>query len=319
MYYKSFAEIVERVSRNPVKRRVAVAGAADAHVIEAVIEAQGKGLILPILIGDVDEIRKLLAGPADPRKGSDARAAVASAGDYEIARADTPQACGEVAVECIKTGRADFIMKGLVDTKDVLRPLVNRENGLNQGRTMTHFAINEIPGVERLTVNTDGGMIPCPTLNDKRDIIINAVETLRSMGYERPSVGVLCAVEKVSPSMVETTDAEALVSMNRQGLIENCDVVGPISYDLAMRAEIAKIKGYDCPHCGHFDVLVAPNMVAGNLLNKALTVNAGAKMAGIVVGAKVPVVLTSRGSSAEEKFFSLALSALITDRENRLR
>jgi phosphate butyryltransferase len=176
---------------------------------------------------------------------------------------------------------------------------------------MTHVALDEIPGMNRLTALTDGGMIPYPTLEEKKDIIINAVEMLRSLGYEKPSVAVLCAVEKVNPKMPETVDAEALVAMNREGMIQNCHVVGPISYDIAMSADIAKEKKFECTDCGQFDILVTPSMVAGNLVNKSLTVSAGATMAGVVMGAKVPVVVTSRSSTALEKLLSLALASLI--------
>lgn len=299
MIYHSFNQILDKVRENPVKRKVAVAGAADRHVLSAVMEASRMGIVDPVLIGKSAEIESLLNETGGRST------------EYETVGADSPEECGKVAVELIRDRRADFIMKGMVDTKDVLKPLVNRENGLHLGRTMTHVALDEIPGMDRLTALTDGGMIPYPTLEEKKDIIINAVEMFRSLGYERPSVAVLCAVEKVNPKMVETTDAEALAAMNRQGIIPDCDVVGPISYDIAMSAAIAEEKKYSCPYCGQFDILVAPSMVAGNLLNKGLTVSGGAMMAGVVMGAKVPVVVTSRGSTSTEKFFSLALASLI--------
>jgi len=299
MVYHSFDQILDKVRENPVKRKVAVAGAVDRHVLEAVRDAHRMGIINPVFIGDSVEIQKLLeemGGCCD---------------DYEIVGADSPAECGEMAVRLIKERKADFIMKGLIDTKDILRPLVKKENGLHMGRTMTHVALDEIPGMSRLTALTDGGMIPYPTLEQKKDIIVNAVEMFRSLGYEKPSVAVLCAVEKVNPKMPETIDAEALVAMNREGMIQNCHVVGPISYDIAMNADIAQEKKYDCPYCGQFDILVTPSMVAGNLLNKSLTVSAGSTMAGVVMGAKVPVVVTSRSSTALEKFLSLALASLI--------
>jgi phosphate butyryltransferase len=301
MVYHSFGQILDKVRENPVKRKVAVAGAADRNVLEAVTEARRMGIVTPVLIGKPAEIDNLLK-----EQGS-------SSAEYEIVRADSPEKCGETAVRMIRDQQADFIMKGMIETKDVLKPLVNKENGQHLGRTMTHVALDEIPGMNRLTVLTDGGMIPYPTLEEKKDIIMNAVEMLRSLGYERPSVAVLCAVEKVNPKMIETTDAEALVKMNRQGLIPYCDVVGPISYDIAMSAEIAVEKGFNCPYCGQFDILLAPSMVAGNLLNKSLTVTGGARMAGVVMGARIPVVVTSRGSTAAEKFYSLALASLIVE------
>lgn len=301
MVYKSFDQIVEKVKAKPNMSLVAVAGAAEAHVIESVLEAEKMGIVTPVLIGDVEKIKALITElGGNPNQ-------------YKIVSADSNEECGILAVQLINRGEADFIMKGMIDTKDVLKPLVNKENGLHTGRIMSHVAIDEVPGFNRLTVLTDGGMIPHPTLEEKRDIIINAVEVLRSLGYDRPSVAVLCGVEKVNTKMPETLDAEALVLMNKEGKIKNCDVVGPISYDLAMDPEAAKMKQFDCPYSGEFDILLAPSMATGNILNKCLTVTAGGKMAGIIVGAKIPVVLTSRGSSSEEKFLSLALASLVAE------
>ena len=301
MVYQSFDQILDKVRNNPVKRKVAIAGAADRHVLEAVRDAQKMGIVDPVFIGDPVEIEKLLDELGE------------CCDEYEIVWANSPAECGETAARLIKEQKADFIMKGMIETRDILKPLVKKENGLHMGRTMTHVALDEIPGMSRLTALTDGGMIPYPTLEEKKDIIINAVEMFRSLGYEKPSVAVLCAVEKVNPKMPETIDAEALVAMNREGKIQNCDVVGPISYDIAMSAAIAEEKKFECPYCGQFDILVTPSMVAGNLLNKGLTVSAGATMAGVVMGAKVPVVVTSRSSSALEKLLSLALASLIVE------
>lgn len=303
MVYHSFDQLLDKVRQNPVKRRAAVAGAADRHVLEAVVEGSKMGIVDPILIGNPEEMKRLTGelGMSGFR--------------YEAVPAYSPAECGETAVKLIKESKADFIMKGMVDTKDVLKPLVKKENGLHLGGTMTHVALDEIPGMSRLTALTDGGMIPYPTLEEKKDIIVNAVEMFRALGYDKPSAAVLCAVEKVNPKLTETTDAEALVEMNRQGIIPNCHVVGPISYDIAMSAAIAEEKKYDCAYCGQFDILVAPSMVAGNLLNKGLTITAGATMAGVVLGARVPVAVVSRGATSREKYLSLALASLIAGAE----
>jgi phosphate butyryltransferase len=190
---------------------------------------------------------------------------------------------------------------------------VKKENGLRTGKVMSHIVFfGGIPGFHKLLVQTDGGMILYPTLEDKKAIIENAVQTLRSIGYTLPKVAVLAAIEKVNPKMVETVEADALMQMNRTGELRDCVVEGPVSYDVAMSREIAEHKGYKSENCGNFDVLVVPNMNAGNILGKCFTVTCGAQMAGIVVGAKAPVVLTSRGSSAMEKFYSIALASLIS-------
>lgn len=300
MAYKKFNDLVEACKKDPHTKTVAVAGAADDHVLGAVVEAEKIGLVKPVLVGKTADVEKVLKDLGeDPSK-------------YEIVNADTVEECGIEAVELVKQGKAEFIMKGMVDTKYVLKPLVKKENGLHTDRAMCVFAYNEVPQMSRLMAVADGGMIPYPTLEQKKDIILNCVDALHKLGVEKPSIAVLAAVEKVNPKMVETTDAEALVNMNKSGEIPGCDIVGPISFDIAMSKEIAERKSYDCPYCGDFDCFIVPTMAAGNLMHKAMIICGGTKMAGVVVGAKVPVVLSSRGASTEEKFVSLALASLIS-------
>lgn len=303
MEYNSFQQILKAVSMNPKKSRVAVAGAGNDHVLESVFQAEALGLVTPILLGEENHIKELIR-----EMGKDPE-------NYRILATGGGEVCGQTAVELIRRGEADYIMKGLLETRDVLKPLVNKANQLHTGRTMSHIALDEVPGFRKLIVLTDGGMIPHPTLEEKRDIVLNAVSVLRSIGYERPKVAVLCGVEKVNPKMPETQDAEALVQMVKDGVIRDCDIVGPISYDLVVDKESARIKGFDPELSGEFDILIAPSLAAGNILNKCLTLTAGGKMAGLVVGAKVPVVVTSRGSSAEEKMLSLAVASLVTQQE----
>ena len=303
MSYRSFNELAERAKSLPDKRRCVVAGAEDEHVLEAVFRARREGIIGdPVLTGRgeliADRVRAL---------GEDPGACVI---------ADVPEGSGknpaQRAVELIAEGAGDFLVKGRMDTKDLLKPVVDRANNLHSEDSpssglMSHLAFFRIPGVDRLVVVTDGGMVVYPDLNQKKGLILNAVGTLRAMGWERPRVAVLCAVEKVNPRMKETVEAAELAEMNRSGEIPDCVVEGPISYDVAMDPGIAAIKGYRSENCGRFDVLVTPNLTTGNLLGKSLLVSAHAELAGIVVGARIPIVVTSRGSSAEEKFHSIAL------------
>jgi len=300
MVYKKFNDLVEACKQNPDTKTVVVAGAADDHVLGAVVEAEKIGLVKPILVGKTAEVEQVLKDLGeDPSK-------------YQIVNAETVEDCGNVAVQLIKEGKAEFIMKGMMDTKYILKPLVKKENGLHTDRAMCVFTYNEVPQMTRLMALADGGMIPYPTLEQKKDIVLNCVDALHKLGVEKPSVAILAAVEKVNPKMVETTDAQALVEMNKSGEIPDCDIVGPISFDIMMDKEIAERKGYDCPYCGDFDCVIVPTMAAGNLMHKAMIVCGGTKMAGVVVGAKAPVVLSSRGASTEEKFVSLALASLIS-------
>lgn len=300
MRYECFGQIIEKCKARESAKRIAVAGAADEHVLRAIVSADQAGIASPILIGDEKKIKALLAALGRQEDS------------YLIAHAETAQECGEKAVELVKAKTADFIMKGMVDTKDVLKPLVKKENGLHIGRAMNVFSYNEVPQMGHMLALADGGMIPYPTLEQKKDIILNCVEALHKLGIENPSVAILAAVEKVNPKMRETTDAAALVEMNKNGEIPGCEIVGPISFDIAFSKEIAERKGYECPYCGDFDMGLVPSMVAGNLMHKSMILYGGTKMAGVIVGAKVPVVLTSRGASAEEKFASIALASLLS-------
>ncbi|MDR1649194.1 MAG: phosphate butyryltransferase [Synergistaceae bacterium] len=306
MEYKNFEDLVKKAQRLPRQRRGVVAGAEDDHVLEAVFEAREKGIAFPLLAGDAAEIAKRVKA-----LGFDAN----DCGIVDVPEGENP---AQRAVEVIAAGEADFLIKGRLETKDLLKPVVDRKNKLHLERggakgLMSHLAFFQIPGERKLVSMTDGGMVVYPDLEMKKGIILNAVDTLRSMGYDLPKVAVLCAVEKLNEKMTETVDAHALAEANRRGEIPGCVVEGPISYDVAARADIAKLKGYESPHCGNFDVLVTPNMTAGNLLGKSLTISAHAEMAGIIVGAKIPIVVTSRGSSASEKFHSIALCAVTSE------
>ena len=188
---------------------------------------------------------------------------------------------------------------------------MKKENNLRTGRTMSHLSFNKFDAYHKVIVNTDGGMCTYPDLQKKKEILINAVETFRTLGYELPKVAVLCCKETVDQKMPETLDARALKEACQAGEFGACFVEGPVSYDIAMSKEIAAQKKFDCPYCEDFDILLQPNIHAGNIMGKCWTVSCHSTMAGIVVGAKVPIVLTSRGSSAEEKYLSIALAGMV--------
>ncbi len=297
--YKNFDEVVAAVKQSQVCRTVAIAGAQDAPVVQAALQAERENLSLPIFTGDGAAIRELI-------RQNDKNPA-----DYNIVSCSEGQEA-QAAVELVKNGSANILMKGLIETRDMLRPVVAKENNLRTGKLMSHVVFfSGLPHYHKLIVSTDGGMVMYPTLEDKVGIIENAVEAMLRMGYTLPKVAVLGAIEKVNPKMRATVEAAELQRMNEEGLIQNCVVIGPISYDVAMSKEIAHHKGYDCPYCGDFDALIVPDIDAGNILGKSWIVTAGADMGGVIMGAKAPIVLTSRGSSAEEKFYSIAVAALM--------
>ena len=297
MEYKSFDDLIKKVQNLGSKKKVAVVSAQDEHTLEAVFKAKKDNIVEPILIGNKKKIIEILSGLHE------------SVLEESIINVESDSEAAEKAVELINENKADFIMKGKIQTADLLRAVVNKENGLRTGKVMSHIVIHEIPTYHKLLAVTDGGMMMYPSLDEKKQILENAVSTFLALGYENPKVAVLAAVETVNLKMQESVDADMLKKMNIKGEIKNCIVEGPISYDLTMSKESASIKGFVSPVTGEADIIVVPNITVGNVLGKSLVYSAGAKMAGFIVGAKVPIVLTSRGSTSEEKYLSLALSA----------
>ena len=297
MVIKDFEQLIEKVQNFEGRKKVAVVAAQDEHTLEAVFHAAENDIVEPVLIGNKEKIKEIVA-----KLGK-------QISDDAIIDAADEVASAQKAVAMARNGEIDFIMKGKIQTADLLRAVVDKEKGLRTGKVMSHISIQEIPTYHKLLITTDGGMMMYPDLEQKKKIIENAVDVLHSLGYENPKVGVLAAVETVNPKMPESVDAGKLKEMNQNGEIAGCIVEGPISYDIAMNKESGIIKGFVSPVAGDPDILIVPNITAGNILGKCLVYSAGAKMAGFIVGAKVPIVLTSRGSSSEEKYLSLVISA----------
>lgn len=294
---KNFDELIERVKGNKQRKKVVLVAAHDAHSLEAIDVACQRGIADPILIGDVEKIKELIAELK------------LTIGDARMIEEKDDTEAAKKAVELIRNGEAEFIMKGKLQTSDLLRQVVNKETGLQTGNAMSHFGFFEIPGYHKLIVLTDGGMMPTPDADKKRQIIENAVITLKKFGYDTPKVAALAATEVVNPKMQASLDADQLKKWNQEGVLKDCIVDGPLSFDLMWSKEAAEIKGFDSPVTGDTDVWLVPDMTTGNLLAKCLLLCAGAKMAGVIVGAKAPIVLVSRGASAEEKYLSLVLAA----------
>lgn len=303
MVLTSFSQLEGMVRDFPAPRRLALAVAADEHSLQAVLAARREGIALPVLVGDGARLAALLAELGETVPAEDI-----------VDEPDEAAACRR-AVALVREGRADFLMKGRVDTRVLLQAVVDREHGLGRGGVMSHFTIFEVPAYHKLFVPVDGGMVPYPTLEQKKGIIENTVAVLHALGYERPKVGVVTCVEKVNPKMPETVEARELAEMNRRGEITGCVVDGPVSFDCAVDPEIAAFKGYTGEIAGDADVLLAPDIHAGNIMGKMLVCFAGGRMAGFIAGARCPIVLTSRGSSAEEKRMSIVLAAAVSRAE----
>ena len=294
---KDYKDFIERAKRRGKPAVVAVAEAADEHALQAVTKAAEEGIVVPRLIGDPGKIETLLKELGLNPPGC------------EIVPAHSIAESLDTAVGLIHDGAADVLMKGKLESSDYLRPIVKKENGLLTGSRLSVAGFFQIPAYHKLLAVSDMGLNTYPDLEGKKAIIENAVRLLTSMGVDNPKVAVLAAVEKINPKMPESVDADALKQMNLRGELNGCVVEGPISLDLAVSAESAKIKGYESPVAGDADLLIVPDIAAGNILVKCLTELAGAKTAGAVLGAAIPVIMYSRSSSAEEKFYSLALAA----------
>jgi phosphate butyryltransferase len=302
---KNFAELIERTQKGGTKKIVAVAAAHDEHTLEAVDRARKNNIAEPILIGDVEKIREIIESNGFQLK------------DAIILKEKADADAAKKAVALVRGGEADFLMKGNLQTNTLLREVVNREQGLHTGSVMSHFGLFELPSYHKLLALTDGGMMPNPDANEKAQILINAIAVLRTLGYDSPKAAALAAAEQVNVKIQASVDAEYLKKANQKGRITNCVVEGPISFDLAISPESAKIKGYESPVTGDTDILLVPDMTCGNILAKSFQFMAGAKMAGIIVGAKVPVILVSRGAASDEKYFSMVLAAAASQKQKQ--
>lgn len=295
---KNFDELLEvAVKKGP--KRISVACAQDDDVLKAIKIAYDKGIVNGYLVGDEVEIRKIAAEINLDLNG------------FEIINILDLAEASLKAVELVSTGKADLVMKGLVDTSIILKAVLNKEIGLRTGNALSHVAIFDVPTYHKILLVTDAAMNIAPDLQTKKQIIENTLFVTRALEIELPNVGIIAAKEKVTESMIATVDAGELVKMNKEGLITGCKVGGPFALDNAVSKEAAEIKGIKDPMAGDVDVLLCPTIEAGNVLYKALNFLASAKSAGIIVGAKAPIVLTSRADSDDSKLNSIALGVLM--------
>ncbi|TMU86629.1 phosphate butyryltransferase [Bacillus sp. BHET2] len=278
---------------------VAVAAAGDKEVLGAVAMAVEKKMAEFLLYGDKEEILSLMKEVAPQLQ---------SHSNIKIKHAFSPQKAAELAVKAVKENEADALMKGNVPTAVILKAVLNKEWGLRTGSVLSHVAAFEVTGFDRLTFITDAAMNIAPDLQQKAQIIENAVGVARSIGISHPKVAPIAAVEVVNPSMQATVDAASLTMMNQRGQIRHCVVDGPLALDNAVSHHAAEHKGIESEVAGQADILLVPNIETGNALYKSLIYFAKAKVGAVIAGAKAPIVLTSRADSAESKLYSLALA-----------
>ncbi|KZE66361.1 phosphate butyryltransferase [Fictibacillus phosphorivorans] len=297
--------LVSEAKKQQVKPIIAVAEAGDQEVLESVLKAYKEGLAHFILFGNGHIISEWLSRNADePFDG------------IEVVSTDTASAAFK-AVKAVHDGDADILMKGLVSTSALLKAVLNKEIGLRTGKVLSHVAAFEVEGFEKLIFITDAAMNIEPDLNQKAQILQNAIDFAIQTGVKEPKAAVLAAVETVNPAMQATLDAASLSVMGFREQIRGGIVEGPLALDNAISKEAAEHKGITGKVAGDADILLVPNIETGNVLYKSLIYFARAKVGAVICGAKAPIVLTSRADSAESKYYSIALAvkSVITDNQ----
>lgn len=268
--------------------------------IGAITGAKREGIIRAILIGDEERIRKVAEQDGYDLSGID------------IIDEKSDEKAVEKSVRMVSSGEADLLMKGLVKTSSLLKAVLDKEWGLRTGSLLSHLFLFEIPNLERRVIGiSDGGMNTYPDLSAKAKIIENAVACYHKIGIPQPKIAALAAVEAVNPEMQATLDAAALAKMNERGQIRGCIVDGPLALDNAISEESARIKGINSPAAGNADMLLVPDIESGNFIGKVLLYMTGGKGAGVILGARKPIVLTSRFDSMQTKLLSIALGAVV--------
>lgn len=295
---KSFEELISKANQKTLKK-VSVSNAQDEPVLQAVKAAKEQNIASAILVGDEAKIREIAASIDMDLT------------DFEIINEPDTEAAALKAVELVHNGKADILLKGLLETKTFLKSVLNKEVGLRTGKMLSHVCVFEIEGINRLLFFTDVAFNTYPTLADKVNIINNAVEVAHACGIECPKVAPLCAVETVNPKMQPTVDADNLTKMYEGGDFKGCQIYGPLSMDLAIDPEAAVHKDVTNPVAGHADILLFPNIDAGNITYKILVRTAKVKIGNVLVGTSAPVVLTSRSDDFQTKLNSIALATVI--------
>lgn len=300
---KKLSELVERAALISSRPCTAVACAADEDVLHSVSLAVERRIATFKLFDDLEKMGNVIETHYPELKNHP---------DIELIDSKGVNASAEAAVQSVSAGEAQVLMKGNLPTATLMKAALRKEAGLRTGNVLSHVAVFEVPGYDRLFYITDSAMSIIPDLQTKVQIIKNAVAVAHACGLERPIVVPLAAVESVNPAMQATLDAASLTMMNQRGQLDNCIVEGPMALDNAISLEAAHHKGLSGPAAGNADILIAPNLEAGNILYKSLTYFAKARVGGIIQGAAAPIVVTSRADTAETKLHSMALALLVS-------
>ena len=296
-YAKEFDRVVEKARAAQRPMRVAIAGADAENILLGAFAAQEEGFVEPILVGREKKIREILQ-----RLGLEDR-------PYKLQAIDSSVNAVQYAIEMIQAGQADGLMRGNTQTRDFLMPVLNKANHLiRQDALVTHVCFLKVPGYEKLLAISDVTLLIFPDEGERREVAKNLVRALNVFGVEKPNIALLSLVEKPSFQMRDTVEDDNIVRQHQRRPIADCNIVGPIAWDLIMSKEAARLKGYDCPCCGEFDGIVVPNLSTGNVMVKVLQRNAGATGCGVLVGARIPIAICSRSDDPSQAYLSLAAS-----------
>lgn len=277
----------------------AIAYPCDSSSLSGAVEAAKLGLILPILVGPPEKISATAASAGIDLQG------------LQIVEAPHSHAAASRAVQLVREGQAEILMKGSLHTDELMGAVVAKDVGLRTGRRISHVFIMDVPTYHKVLIVTDGAINIAPTLEDKVDICQNAIDFARNLGLAQPKVAILAAVETVTSKMPATIDAAALCKMAERGQIKGGMLDGPLAFDNAISAQAAEIKDIHSEVAGDPDILIAPDLEAGNILAKQLSFLANADSAGMVLGARVPIILTSRADSVRSRIASCAVAVLV--------
>jgi phosphate butyryltransferase len=296
MELKILNTLIDLAKQKPTKR-IAVAAADDEPVLKAVAEARAQGIAEPILVGRIAKIKEI-----SEQIGFDLT-------DVEILDEANPSMSCKRAVQLVRDNKAHILMKGLVSTADYLRAVLDKEKGLRTGNLLSHIGFFEVPAYHKVIGLTDAAQNIAPTFEEKVGILKNSIDLYHRLGMSNPKIAVLAPVETVNTKMESTIHAAMLTQMNRRGQIPGCIIDGPLAFDNAVSLEAAHHKGITSEVSGDVDLLLVPSIETGNVLYKCFTYFSGATVAAIILGAKVPIVLTSRADTDRSKLLSITLAA----------
>ena len=308
-YEKEFDFVIQRAKSLDHRARAVIAGAELENMMHAVFEAEADGFIHPILVGSEKKIVALL----DKCGYRDRHYDIAAVPDYEMN--DDMHVYMKKALSIINDGLGDILVRGNTSTRNFLMPILDKKNNMVNG-LVSEVALIKVPYYDKVMALSDVSVLINPSEGQRRKIVKNVVDTLNHLGIDHPKVAILALVEKPSFHMRDTVEAQNIVRAHRLDPMADCEVAGPIPWDLIVSKEAAEAKNFDCPYCGEFDAVVMPNLIAANTVMKVLSMAPGVNSCGVLAGTRVPVAMESRSSSKEQCYLSLCVaSAMLQDKE----